>query len=101
MNVYPSGTVVRTIASDFTDIDGVIKDPTVTTLKYRKGAGATTTVTFPAAPIIKDSAGNFHADLDTSGFTGPDLELWQVQWQGVGDVAVIANDEWQVTPPTL
>lgn len=101
MNKYTSGTLVRTIAANFTDINGVVKDPTTTTLKYRKGLGAVTTAIFPAAPIVKDSAGNFHADLDTSGFTGPDLELWEVEWIGTGDVVAIGTDEWQVEPRLL
>jgi hypothetical protein len=101
MNVYPSGTVVRTQAQNFRGLDGVVADPTTVTLKYRRGSGTTTTVTYPAAPIVKDSIGNYHADLDSSGFTGPDQELWLAQWTGTGQVAVIGNDSWQVEPTTL
>jgi hypothetical protein len=101
MNVYVSGTFVRTRARNFTTIDGVVTDPDTVTLKYRHGAGATTTVVYPSAPIVKDATGNYHADLDTSGFAGPGQELWQAQWTGTGAVAAIGNDAWKVKAPTL
>jgi hypothetical protein len=101
MNVYPSGTVVRTQAQNFKGLDGLVADPTTVTLKWRRGSGAITTAVYPAAPIIKDSIGNYHADMDTTGFVGPDLELWLTEWIGTGTVSVIGNDSWQVEPLTL
>jgi len=101
MNVYPSGTLVRTRAQSFTTIDGIVSDPSTITLKYKRGAQATVTIVYPDARIVRDSQGNYHADLDTTGFAGPDLELWQIQWTGTGTVAVIGNDRWQVEATTL
>jgi hypothetical protein len=101
VNVYPSGTIVRTTAASFTNVSGVVADPTTITLKYRRGSGSITSVLYPTAPIIKDSVGNYHADLDTSGFAGPGQELWLTEWIGTGNVAVIGNDAWFVEAPTL
>jgi hypothetical protein len=92
---------VRTKAQNFTSLDGGVADPTTVVLKYRRGSGSTTTVTYPSAPIVKDSAGNYHADLDTTGFSGPGRELWEVQWTGTGTVAVIGSDSWMVEAPIL
>lgn len=101
MNTYVSGTAVRTRARNFTNIDGTVADPDTVTLRYRKGSGGTNTVVYPSSPIVKDSVGNYHADLDTSGFAGPGLQFWQVQWTGTGSVAAIGNDSWNVEAPTL
>ena len=101
MNTYPSGTLVRTSAINWTQLGGGIADPTTITLKYRAGGGSITTVTYPNSPIVRDSQGNYHADLDTTGFAGPGLQLWEVEWIGTGTVQVIGNDSWQVSAPTL
>lgn len=100
VNTYMSGSLVRTTAA-FTNAAGQAADPTTITLKYRSGAGSTTTVTYPTAPIIKDSTGNYHADLDTTGWAGPDPLLWLTEWIGTGTVQAIASGAWLVTPPVL
>jgi hypothetical protein len=95
-----SGSLVRTSAA-FADINGNPADPTTVTLKYKPGAGSTTTVTYPSSPVVKDSTGAYHADLDTTGWTGPDDLLYATEWTGTGNVQAIAADYWQVTPPAL
>ena len=98
--VYMSGSLVDTIPA-FVNEAGAPADPTVVTLKYRKGAGATTTVTYPATPIVRDGAGAYHAALDTTGWAGPGLQRWTVQWQGTGAVVAIGADYWDVDAPAL
>ena len=97
---YMSGSLVRTSAA-FADITGAAADPSTVVLKYRKDAGATTTVTYPSAPVIKDGTGLYHADLDTTGFAGPGAQYWAVEWTGTGAQESISSDEWTVTPAAL
>lgn len=97
---YTSGALVRTTAT-FTGVSGSVADPDTITLKYKKGSAATTTVTYPSAPVIKNSTGIYHADLDTSGWTGPGNQVWIVEWIGTGAVQAIASDSWLVQPPAL
>lgn len=98
--VYMSGTLVTTKAQ-FTNNAGVAADPDTVTLKYRKGASAVVTVLYPAAPTARDGAGAYHADLDSSGFTGPGLQPWVIEWIGTGAVQVLGDDYWNVEPPAL
>jgi hypothetical protein len=80
---------------------GAAADPTTVTFKYRIGAAAIVTAVYPAAPIVKDSIGNYHANFDTSGWAGPDNLLYATEWFGTGAVLAINDDYWQVTPPAL
>ena len=100
MNTYMSGSLVRTTAA-FTNTAGAAADPTTIVLKYKTGAGATTTVTYPSAPIVRDGTGAYHADLDTTGWAGPDPLQWLTEWIGTGTVQAIAAGGWLVTPPVL
>ena len=95
-----SGTLVRSSAA-FADITGAAADPGTITFKYKSGAGSTTTVTYPSSPIVKDSTGHYHADLDTTGWAGPDDLLYATEWTGTGTVQAIAADYWQVVPAAL
>lgn len=100
MVIYQSGALVTTSAV-FTDKTGAAADPTTVTLKYKKDAAATTTVVHPAGPVVKDSTGHYHADLDTSGWTGPGLQQWFIEWVGTGAVTGLQFDAWKVEPPLL
>ena len=100
MNSYMSGALVRSSAA-FADASGAAADPSGVVLRYRKGAGSITTVTYPSSPVIKDSTGGYHADFNTTGWAGPDSLRYVAQWQGTGTVQAIASDEWDVTPPAL
>jgi hypothetical protein len=74
---YALGTIV-TVYGDF-DVASVPTDPGSTTLTVQDPAGGETTYTYPASPIVRDSAGRFHADLvpDAAG-------IWKYRWAGVG-----------------
>jgi hypothetical protein len=95
-----AGSLVRTTAT-FASITGLAADPTTVTLKYKTGAGTTTTVTYPSAPIVRDSTGVYHADLDTTGWAGPDDLLYATEWTGTGTVQAIGAGYFQVTPAAL
>jgi hypothetical protein len=102
-NTYLAGSLVRvaTYAGDiispvggFRDDTGTLADPTTITLKYRPGTEASiVTVTYPAAPVVRDAAGLYHADLDTTGFS---TDTWTYEWIGTGDVQAIADNAFQV-----
>jgi hypothetical protein len=100
MNTYMSGSLVRTSAA-YTDVNGAPADPTSVILKYKQGNGATQTVTYPTAPIVRDATGAYHADLDTSGWAGPGNRLDIQQWTGTGVVVAIGTDSYDVEPPGL
>ena len=100
MTIYESGSLVTTSAA-YVNEAGAPADPTVVTLKYKKDAGSVTTAIYPASPVVKDSTGNYHADLDSSGFAGPGLQQWFVEWVGTGAVTGIEFDAWKVRPPLL
>jgi hypothetical protein len=78
------GDVQRVSALNITNVAGVVTDPTTLTLKVRKpGDTAVTTYTYGEDVIVvKDSTGNFHADLplDTEG-------TWRYDWVGTGAAA--------------
>ncbi len=95
MNVYMSGTKVRSIAV-FTNLAGVATDPTVTEFKYRIGTGVVQT---PAT--VHDADGTYHYDIDTTGWTGPDNALVTCQWKGTGLVQAIGPDFFEVEPAAL
>lgn len=100
MNTYLSGTLVTTTAN-FANKNGVPTDPDTITLKYKHGSNAVVTVAYPTSPIVRDTTGAYHADLDTTGWTGPGNELWTAEWIGTGAVQVPGIDNWQVEPLTL
>lgn len=97
---YMSGSLITSTATYF-DENGDAADPTVVTLKYKTGSGATITAVYPSLPVTRVSTGVYQAELDTTGFTGPAQQLWTVQWAGTGNVQAIAVSHFQVTPPAL
>lgn len=102
-NTYLAGSLVRVAtyagglpepAGGFRDANGVLADPTTVTLKYRPGMSASVvTVIYPANPVVRDAAGLYHADLDTTGFS---TDTWTYEWIGTGDVQAIADNTFQV-----
>ena len=91
---YISGTLVRTRAQ-FTDLNGVLTDPTSVTLKYQ-GPGSVQTPT-----PVHDSAGTYHYDIDTSGWLGPGNVDYVIEWTGTGAVQVVGDDLFTITPKKL
>lgn len=100
MNTYVSGSLVR-VTGSFFDVTGTAADPTTVTLKYKKDAGDVTTLTYADADLTKDATGVYHVDLDTTGWAGPDTQLWTLEWIGTGTVIAIVSDAFKVTPPAI
>jgi hypothetical protein len=100
VNTYMSGSLVTSYAN-FVNAAGTPTDPTTITLKYRTAAGSITTVVYPSSPITRVSAGSYSANLDTTGWAGPGLLLWTIEWIGTGAVQAINSGGWQVEPATL
>lgn len=96
MNVYTSGALVRVKAA-FTDATGAAADPTTVTLKYRKGASGSTQTATP----VHDSTGAFHFDLDTTGWTGDEMQVWTYQYVGTGLVQALGAKDFGVEAAPL
>ena len=109
MNTYLAGNIVRVATysgttsapvGGFQDQNGVPADPTTITLSYRPGPGASlVVVVYPALPIIRDGAGLYHADLDTTG-TSPSA-TWTYEWAGTGAIIAAADNAFIATAPFL
>lgn len=95
-DTYPATITVR-------DENAAPADPATLTLKVRDPAGTVTAFLYPATPIVRDSVGEYHADVTV---TGPGM--WVVQWsttspaqvEGV-QIAVAAAPATVVTFATL
>lgn len=62
------------------DLNGNVVDPATLTLEVRKPGAAVTTYTYPTDVIIvRDSVGNFHANL-TLDIDG----IWEFNWTATG-----------------
>lgn len=90
-----SGTIASPVGG-FRDNNGNLADPTTITLKYKPGEKATTiVVVYPAAPIIRDGVGLYHANLDTTGLTIP-IDEWDYEWIGTGTIQAPAKNFFNV-----
>jgi hypothetical protein len=94
-NTYVSGSLVR-VQGRYADITGAAADPTTPTLKFRAGAGTTTTLT-----PVKDATGSYHYDIDSTGWTGPGNLRYAYQFTGTGAVQAIGSSSFEVEPPEL
>lgn len=102
-NTYLAGSLVRVAtysgsvsspAGGFRDSSGALVDPQTVTLKYRPGVNAgVVTAVYPAAPIIRDAAGLYRADLDT---TGGLTDTWTYLWVGTLTDQAIAKGTFNV-----
>jgi hypothetical protein len=92
---YLNGNVVR-LKGTWTDPNSTPPnnpiDPSVITLKYQDPTGATTTVTYPAAPIIKESTGVYHADIAVAV-----AGKWTYDWLSTGIAQARTETNFQVT----
>jgi ABC-type Fe3+ transport system substrate-binding protein len=69
----------------FTNLAGNPTDPTAVTLKVKAPGTAVVTYTFGVGgTIVKDSTGNYHADID---ITVPGK--WHYRWTGTGALVVV------------
>lgn len=82
------GDQVR-ISGVFTNAAGTATDPTTVTLKLLRPDGTVTTLVYLTdVELVRDSAGNYHADvIPVAGENG----IWWFRWAATG--AVQAADE--------
>lgn len=94
INQYDIGDLVR-VSVIFKNDALVATDPTTVSLKFRKPDGTVTTWAVTAGEIVKDSTGNYHADIPISASGG-----WHYKWFGTGAV-VVGEESAFVVRPTL
>ena len=91
---YTEGTSV-TVSVAFT-VGGVATDPTEVVFASSVNGQTEHNYQYPgSASIVKDSVGNYHAVVDTTGLPGQ----WWVVWAGNGACAVVQDSYFEVDPP--
>lgn len=86
------GNEVR-VSVAFTDPAGIAVDPAAVLFKYEDPSANVATLTYPAdAALVKDSAGNYHADIDCN-----EVGLWFWEWQGTGANQATDDGNFSVT----
>jgi hypothetical protein len=90
---YTKGSVVR-IDGPFTDEASAVADPAAVLFRFRKPSGAETTYVYGTdTQLVKDSVGNYHADIDA------DLEgLYYYRMWSTGTGKAAAEGEFFVQP---
>lgn len=98
-NSYVAGTVVRCNAS-FVNAAGVATDPTTVTAtaQYAGPAGGVPLAPPVTQAVVRDSAGAYHCEVATAGWTGPGRQQVTVFWQGTGALTAAFEDTFYVTP---
>lgn len=95
MPIYQPGDTVR-LSTTFT-VGLVLTDPTAVTLTYRTPAGVETTLVYLVdAALVRDSVGDFHADIPATT-----LGLWTWKWVGTGAAAGIDEGDFTVEATLL
>lgn len=99
LNPYFQGDLVNvtTGSTGFVDANGDAVDPTGLTLTVgRRGATGAETYTYGVGDVIvKDSVGNYEADIDTTLFV-PDA--WWYRWEGTGAAQAVNEGTFLVLP---
>lgn len=89
MNSYDAGEFVYITASFA--VNGVVMDPATVTASVLKPDGTTLTPT-----PVKDSTGNYHAALDTTG--GPQ-GTWRYKWSGTSPAQSAGDGQFYLNVP--
>lgn len=94
-NRYHLGDSVRA-AGAFTNSAGTAVDPTVVKLSFRDPSGNETTYIYGTdAQLVRDSAGNYHVDINAD-----EAGIWYYRWWSTGTgqaaeaVKFIVHPEW-------
>lgn len=88
---YDIGDTIRTSAS-FT-VNGVATDPTTVAVSIKSPSGVTTTYTWAASQVTRNSAGNFQFD-----FLVTEAGRWFARWVGTGAAAATREELYDVIP---
>lgn len=100
MNYYTAGSLVTVSAVFVDEAANAPIDPTVVTLEVGIYGVTPTTYTYGVGSVIvKNSVGNYHAEIDTTGFTP--AGIWYYQWDGTGACQAIAAGSMQIVLPPL
>ena len=89
-----TGDLQRVEATNITNAAGVVTDPTALTLKIKKPDAIITTYTYGVDNIVvKDSVGNYHADIpiDQAG-------RWSYSWAGTGAATFAEGGRFRAYP---
>ncbi len=96
-NTYELGELVK-VTVEFTDEDtGNVIDPDAVKLSVRSPANVTTTYTYGVgAVIVRDSQGNYHANIDTTQLPG----AWYYRWWSTGNGQTAREKRFDVRAAT-
>lgn len=86
------GDLQRVSATNITNAAGAVTDPTTLSLEVKKPGADLITYDYPDDPIIvKDSVGNYHADLDLDT-----VGRWRYAWVGGGAAQFAEGGQFRV-----
>jgi hypothetical protein len=88
---YNQGQRVR-LTAHFTNDEGADADPNVIRLKVKDPTGTVTEYVYPAAPVVKDDTGNYHADI-VPNLAGD----WYYRWESEGVPQVAEDSQFMVS----
>lgn len=93
-NTYDLGDLIR-VSAPFTRVsNNAAVDPTAVYLIVTNPSGVSTTYTYGVdAIIVKDSTGNYHADLDANA-SGD----WYYRWKSTGTGQAAEENQYYVRP---
>ena len=92
MNSYPLGNLIRVTAAFTSFTTGMPLDPDVVMLSVLDATGTLTTYTFGSGGmIVKDSIGDYHADLN-----GNSAGIWSYRWWSTGNGQAALEKQFQV-----
>ena len=92
--VYRNSPLVLKLGASGARYKGVprpLTDPTTVSFKYKVPAGTVTTWTVTAGQIVKDSTGNYHADVSITA-----SGQWFYKFIGVGTVQAVREQRFYV-----
>jgi hypothetical protein len=84
---YPSGATVRSSAV-FDNGTGVLTDPVTVAVNWQYGAGGQ----WQPGTFTRDSAGLYHCEVPTAGWTGPGFQQVSAQWIGTNAENVVTDE---------
>lgn len=90
-NSYDIGDLVR-VSVVFKNVADAATDPTNVSLKYRKPDGTVTTLVYLTdVALVKDSTGNYHADISATA-----AGVWTYKFLGTGAVQAVEEGRFFV-----
>lgn len=88
------------LLTQFSDVEGVIADPTTVTLRVRPQGGAEVVYVYGTdAELIKDSVGNYHLDYPVPPIVPHRELIFHYQWEGIGAVQAVEPGTFVVSDP--